>query len=66
MAVEIKVAPDEKLQLVSTLLIDQLATSEYFNISELTDVFTGGKNAFLIAGSNKLVQGSEIRVQIRD
>jgi len=66
MAVEIKVAPDEKLELVSTLLIDQLATSEYFNISELTDVFTGGKNAFLIAGSNKLVPGSEIRVQVRD
>lgn len=66
MAVDIKVAPEEKLELVQTLIVDTSINSEYFNISELPDSFSGGKNAFLIAGSDLLQSNSEIKIQIRD
>ena len=66
MAVDIKVAPEEKLELVQTLIVDTSINSEYFNISELSDSFSGGKNAFLIAGSDLLQSNSEIKIQIRD
>ena len=66
MAVDIKVAPDEKLELVQTYITDTNLNSDYFNISELPDTFTGGKNAFLIAGSDKLLANTEIKIQIRD
>jgi hypothetical protein len=66
MAVDIKVAPEEKLELVQTLIVDTNTNSEYFNISELPDSFSGGKNAFLIAGSDLLEPNTEIKIQIRD
>jgi hypothetical protein len=66
MAVDIKVAPDEKLELVQAYITDTNPNSDYFNISELPDTFSGGKNAFLIAGTDKLVSNSEIKIQIRD
>ena len=66
MAVDIKVAPDEKLELVQTYITDTNSNSDYFNISELPDTFSGGKNAFLLAGSDKLVANTEIKIQIRD
>ena len=66
MAVDIKVAPDEKLELVKTYITDTNPNSDYFVISELPDTFSGGKNAFLIAGSDKLVSNSEIKLQIKD
>ena len=66
MAVDIKVAPDEKLELVQTYITDTSLNSDYFNISELPDTFSGGKNAFLIAGTNKLLANTEIKIQIRD
>lgn len=66
MAVDIKVAPDEKLELVQTYVTDTNLNSDYFNISELPDTFSGGKNAFLLAGSDKLLANTEIKIQIRD
>jgi hypothetical protein len=66
MAVDIKVAPDEKLELVQTYITDTNSNSDYFNISELPDTFSGGKNAFLIAGTDKLLANTEIKIQIRD
>ena len=66
MAVDIKVAPDEKLELVQTYITDTNSNSDYFNISELPDTFSGGKNAFLLAGSDKLLSNTEIKIQIRD
>jgi hypothetical protein len=66
MAVDIKVAPDEKLELVQTYITDTSLNSDYFNISELPDTFSGGKNAFLIAGSNKLLANTEVKIQIKD
>lgn len=66
MAVEIKVAPDEKLELVRAQIIDNSLNSDYFNVTELSDTFSGGKNAFLIAGSELLEPNTEVKVQIRD
>jgi hypothetical protein len=66
MAVDIKVAADEKLELVQTYITDTSLNSDYFNISELPDTFSGGKNAFLIAGTDKLLANTEIKIQIRD
>jgi len=66
MAVDIKVAPDEKLELVQTYITDTNPNSDYFVISELPDTFSGGKNAFLIAGSDKLLANTEVKVQVRD
>jgi hypothetical protein len=66
MAVDIRVAPDEKLELVQTYITDTNPNSDYFVISELPDTFSGGKNAFLIAGSDKLLANTEIKIQIRD
>jgi hypothetical protein len=66
MSVDIKVAADDKLQLVQTYFNDNSPSSDFFNITELPDTLSGGKNAFLIAGSDKLFPQSEIKVQVRD
>jgi hypothetical protein len=66
MAVEIKLAPDEKLELVRAQITDTSLNSDYFNVTELSDTFSGGKNAFLIAGSELLEPNTEVKVQIRD
>jgi hypothetical protein len=66
MAVEVKVAPDERLEYTSVFLEDRRVTSQYFNLTELPDTFTGGKNAFLIAGTDYLEPNTEVLVQIRD
>lgn len=66
MAVEVKVAPDERLEYTSVFLEDRRTTSQYFNLTELPDTFTGGKNAFLIAGTDYLEPNTEVIIQIRD
>jgi hypothetical protein len=66
MAVEVKVAPDNQLELKSVFLEDRRVTSQYFNLTELPDTFTGGKNAFLIAGTDYLEPNTEVLVQIKD
>ena len=40
--------------------------SEYFRISELSESLTGGKNGFLIEGSEHLKESTEIKVEILD
>jgi hypothetical protein len=66
MAVEVKVAPDNRLEYKSVFLEDRRVTSQYFNLTELPDTFTGGKNAFLIAGTEYLEPNTEVLVQVRD
>ena len=41
-------------------------TSKYFNITELSDTFTGGKNAFLVQGSEFLVPDTLVRIELKD
>ena len=57
---------DEKLETYNVLVEDTADFSDYFKITELPDVFTGGKNAFLIQGSPELVADSIIKIQIKD
>jgi len=45
---------------------DTEPTSRYFNITELPDTFTGGKNAFLIQGSEYLVPDTLVRIELKD
>ena len=66
MAVEVKVAPDNRLEYKSVFLEDRRVTSQYFNLTELPDTFTGGKNAFLIAGSKELVPDTKIQIELKD
>ncbi len=66
MAVIKKTLFPENLDKYNTFVIDTNVNSTYFNITELPDTFTGGKNAFLIAGSNELVADTIIKIEIKD
>ncbi len=66
MAVTKKTLFAENLDRYNTFVRDTNPTSQYFNITELPDTFTGGKNAFLIAGSNELVADTLIKIEIKD
>jgi hypothetical protein len=57
---------DENIEKYNVFINDTTPFSEYFKITELNDTFTGGKNAFLIQGSEQLVSDSIIKLQIRD
>ena len=49
-----------------TFITDQSPSSIYFRISEFKDTFTGGKNGFLIEGSEHLLESTEIKIEIID
>ena len=57
---------DEKLEKINVLINDTDTNSKYFKITELSDTFTGGKNAFLIQGSEYLVNDTIIKIEIKD
>jgi hypothetical protein len=48
----------------NTFLVDDNPNSTYFKVTEFADVFTGGKNGFLIEGSPYLKETTEIKIQI--
>lgn len=64
MAILKKTLFPEDLNKYSVFLND--TDNRYFKISELPDVFTGGKNAFLIAGSEHLVTDTLIKIELKD
>lgn len=66
MAVIKKTSFAQNLERYAVLVTDTDINSKYFKISELPDVFTGGKNAFLIAGSAELVADTKILIEIKD
>ena len=66
MAVIKKTLFAENLDRYNTFVTDTNPNSTYFNITELPDAFTGGKNAFLIAGSGELVADTLIKIEIKD
>ena len=66
MAVEKKQVFKQNLKSYSTFIQDTAANSTYFKVTELPDTLTGGKNAFLIEGSDLLQLGSEIKIEILD
>jgi hypothetical protein len=49
-----------------TFVVDSNPNSTYFKITEFKDTFTGGKNGFLIEGSEYLQPSTEIKIEILD
>jgi len=47
-------------------LNDDNPNSEYFRITEFNETFTGGKNGFLIEGSQYLKETTEIKIEVLD
>ena len=66
MAVIKKTLFAENLDRYQTFVTDSNPNSDYFKITELSDTFTGGKNAFLIQGSDYLVPDTLIKIEIKD
>ncbi len=66
MAIIKKTLSAENLDKISVLVNDTEPNSKYFKITELPDTFTGGKNAFLIQGSEYLVPDTLIKIEIKD
>ena len=50
----------------TTFLKDTNPNSDYFRITELERTLTGGKNGFLIEGSECLKETTEIKIEILD
>jgi hypothetical protein len=66
MAVIKKTLFPKNLEKFAVLVDDTQSDSKYFKITELPDTFTGGKNAFLIAGSEYLVPDTKIQIELKD
>jgi hypothetical protein len=66
MAVIKKTLFPKNLDKYAVLVNDTQSDSKYFKITELSDTFTGGKNAFLIAGSEYLVPDTKIQIELKD
>jgi hypothetical protein len=66
MAVIKKTLFPKNLEKFAVLVNDTQSDSKYFKITELSDTFTGGKNAFLIAGSEYLVPDTKIQIELKD
>jgi hypothetical protein len=50
----------------NTFVVDTNPNSTYFRITEFKESFTGGKNGFLIEGSEHLKETTEIKIEILD
>jgi len=66
MAVIQKTLFAKNLDRYSVLVDDTESNSKYFKVTELPDTFTGGKNAFLVAGSKELVPDTKIQIELKD
>jgi hypothetical protein len=66
MAVIKKTIFPKNLENFAVLVNDTQSDSKYFKITELPSTFTGGKNAFLVAGSEYLVPDTKIQIEIKD
>jgi hypothetical protein len=56
----------QNLTTFQTYLVDTNINSTYFKVTEFKDTFTGGKNGFLIEGSEHLMESTEIKIEILD
>ena len=56
----------ENLQDIDILFEETGATSTFFNITEFPDPLQVGKNSFLIDGSAKLANFTELKIDIID
>ena len=56
----------QNLTTFQTYINDTTPNSTYFRVTEFNDTFTGGKNGFLIEGSEHLKETTEIKIEILD
>ena len=56
----------QNLDQVTVFINDTAPLSQYFQISDLPDTFSGGKNSFLIQGSPQLVPDTLVKMEIKD
>ena len=61
-----KYSPLQNLSSFQTFINDDNPNSDYFRITEFKDTFTGGKNGFLIEGSEYLKESTEIKIELLD
>lgn len=66
MAIIKKYSPKENLDRYQTFIVDTKPNSTYFKTAELGESFSGGKNGFLIEGSECLKESTDIRIEILD
>ena len=66
MAIIKSFAPFQNLSNFQTFLVDDNPLSEYFRITEFKETFTGGKNGFLIEGSEFLKETTEVKIELLD
>ena len=66
MAILKKTSFKQNLEQISVYVNDVDPNSQYFRITDLPDTFTGGKNAFLIQGSENLVGDTLVKIEIKD
>jgi len=66
MAIIKSFAPFQNLFNFQVFENDEAPNSEYFRITELQETFTGGKNGFLIEGSEHLKETTEVKIEILD
>ena len=66
MAIIKKYSPYLNLSNYQTFITDENPNSDYFNVTEFKETFSGGKNGFLIAGSPALRETTEIKIEILD
>ena len=56
----------QPLTIYQTFVVDSNPNSQYFRITEFKESFTGGKNGFLIEGSEYLKESTDIKIEILD
>ena len=61
-----KILSKQNLAQLPVLITDTGPESLYFNIKQLSGVFTGGRNAFLISGTSLLKPNTEVLIEIID
>ena len=66
MAIIKSFAPFQNLSNFQVFENDELPNSEYFRITELNETLSGGKNGFLIEGSEHLKETTEVKIEILD
>jgi len=66
MAIIKSFSPFQNLSNFQTFLVDENPNSDYFRISEFTEQYTGGKNGFLIEGSEFLKETTEVKIEVLD
>ena len=66
MAIIKKFSPFQNLSNFQVFLNDSGQTSDYFRVTEFENSLTGGKNGFLIEGSEFLKESTEVKIEILD